>query len=133
MRRMLTLLVAATALLGLMSVPALAGPDGQPAAAVFPDGCCYYEDQVVRTVVPPAAHPGEGRDNFYGVPGQRGVVGVAPGDVDYHGGDWAFHAVSWIGAPYLLKSEADVLAAEAAGDITVTRMPEKDFLCPLQP
>ncbi|MCI0561384.1 MAG: hypothetical protein MN733_23095, partial [Nitrososphaera sp.] len=34
-------------------------------AAVFPGGCCFYEDTMVRTVVPPSAFPHEGRDNFY--------------------------------------------------------------------
>ncbi len=34
---------------------------------------------------------------------------------------------------YLLTSEAEVLAAAAAGDVTVTRMPGMDFKCPIQP
>lgn len=105
---------------------------------VFPAGCCYYQDRVVRTVVPPASSPREGRDNFYGFPsgaaaGQKGVVGVAPGDTDYHGGQWKFHAVTWNVAPYLLTSEAAVLLAAAAGDLAVTGIPENDFKCPIQP
>jgi hypothetical protein len=105
---------------------------------VFPDGCCYYEDRIVRTVVPPASSPKQGRDNFYGFPsgaaaGQKGVVGVAPGDTDYHGGQWAFHAVIWNVTPYLLTSEAAVLAAAGAGNVTVTRIPDNDFKCPIQP
>src|SRR5262245_8505474 len=55
---------------------------------VFPDGCCYYNGIIVRTVVPPAASPKDGRDNFYaitnGVAGQKGVVAVAPGAAGYH-------------------------------------------------
>jgi hypothetical protein len=35
--------------------------------------------------------------------------------------------------PYLLTSEAAVLAAAAAGDVTVTRVPGNDFKCPIQP
>ena len=105
---------------------------------VFPGGCCYYQDQMVRTVVPPASSPKEGRDNFYGFPsgaaaGQKGVVGVAPGDIDYHGGQWKFHAVTWNVTPYLLTSEAAVLAAAAAGHVTVTRIEANDFKCPIQP
>lgn len=107
-------------------------------AAVFPDGCCYYEGRVVRTVVPPAANPRRGRDNFYGFPsgaaeGQKGVVAVAPGDRDYHGGHWKFHAVTFNVEPYLLTSEGAVLAAEMDGDVTVVRVPENDFKCPIQP
>jgi hypothetical protein len=105
---------------------------------VFPPICCYYEDEIVRTVTPPARSPQTGTDNFYGFPsgaaeGQLGVVGVAPGDTDYHGGHWAFHAVTWNVTPYLLTSEDAVLAAAAAGDVTVTRDPSMDFKCPIQP
>jgi hypothetical protein len=105
---------------------------------VFPSGCCFYEDRVVRTVVPPAATPQEGRDNFYAFPsgtaaGQNGVVGVVPGDQDYHGGHWAFHAVTFTVTPYLLTSEEAVLAAAAAGDVSITRVAANDFRCPIQP
>ena len=104
---------------------------------VFPEGCCFYKDSVVRTVVPPATTPKEGRDNFYAFPdgaalGQKGVVAVAPGDIGYHGGHWRFHAVTFNVAPYLLTSAAAVLAAEAAGDVTITRIPDNDFRCPIQ-
>jgi hypothetical protein len=105
---------------------------------VFPDGCCYYEGHMVRTVVPPAASPKPGRDNFYAFPsaaaaGQKGVVGVAPGDTNYHGGHWKFHAVTWNVTPYLLTSEAAVLAAASAGHVSVARLPANDFKCPIQP
>ena len=105
---------------------------------VFPSGCCFYEDRVVRTVVPPAQTSQEGRDNFYAFPsgaaaGQKGVVGVVPGDQDYHGGHWAFHAVTFTVTPYLLTSEEAVLAAAAAGDVSITRVAANDFKCPIQP
>ncbi|MGH7553648.1 MAG: DUF7482 domain-containing protein [Longimicrobiales bacterium] len=111
---------------------------GGPPPFVFPAGCCYYEGRIVRTVVPPARSPKPGLDNFYAFPssaamGQKGVVAVAPGDTDYHGGHWKFHAVTWNVTPYLLTSEAAVLAAAAAGDVTVTRVPSMDFKCPIQP
>jgi hypothetical protein len=107
-------------------------------AFVFPDGCCFYEGRMVRTVVPPASTPQEGRDNFYDFPsggaaGQKGVVAVVPGDRNYHGGHWAFHAVTFNVTPYLLTSEAAVLAAAAAGDVSVARVPANDFRCPIQP
>ncbi len=105
---------------------------------VFPAGCCYYQGSIVRTVVPPASTPKAGIDNFYGFPasaavGQKGVVGVVPGAPGYHGGHWKFFAVTWNVTPYLLTSEAAVLAAAAAGDVTVTRVPANDFKCPIQP
>lgn len=116
--------------------PLGSGLSGRP-AFVFPDNCCFYEGQMVRTVVPPASTPKEGRDNFYAFPsgaaaGQKGIVAVIPGDQDYHGGHWAFHAVTFNVTPYLLTSEAAVLAAEAAGDVSVVRVPANDFRCPIQ-
>ena len=118
----------AAAILLVTVVPALAAP---------PFGNLFYNDTVVRTIVPPAANPKEGRDNFYsvvdGAAGQLGIAAVAPGDVGYHGGHWAFHQVTWNVEPYLLTSAAAVLAAEAAGDVTVTRLPVNDFKCPIQP
>lgn len=103
---------------------------------VFPSGCCYLDGAVVRTVVPPAQNPNGGRDNFYavmgGATGQLAVVAVGPGSPGYHGGDWKFFSVTWNVAPYLLPSDEAVLAAAAAGDVTITRVPANDFRCPIQ-
>ena len=102
-------------------------------------GHLYYNDNIVRTVVPPAAFPNEGRDNFYkitnGAAGQLGVAAVAPGSADYHGGEWKiFHTTFKPGVtPVLLKSEAEVLAAQAQGSVSVTRVSIEDFRCPIQP
>jgi hypothetical protein len=60
-------------------------------------------------------------------------VAVAPGNTDYHGGHWAFFRVDFNVAPFVLSSEAAVLAAQAAGQVTVTRVPARDFKCPIQP
>jgi hypothetical protein len=120
--------IAAFAVLVLLGVAAI------PSSAQRPGfGSLYYNDEVVRTIVPPAAAPLTGRDDFYAVPDQLGVAGVAPGDLDYHGGQWAFHSIEWNVAPYLLTSEAAVLEAAAAGDVTIIRLPENDFKCPIQP
>jgi hypothetical protein len=131
MKRALTLALSLAAML-MLAAPASAARPG----FVFPGGCCLYQGQVVRTVVPPAAFPNTGLDNFYavggGVAGQKGVVAVAPGDVGYHGGHWAFYSVSWNVTPYLLDSEGAVLTAASAGDVTITRVPAMDFLCPIQ-
>lgn len=132
--RLAILALAVPAIIAVATAPAQAGPP----PFVFPnDQCCFYEGDTVRTVVPPAATPQAGRDNFYGVSGgatgQLGVVAVAPGDTNYHGGQWKFFSVTWNVSPYLLTSEAAVLAAETAGDVTVTRVPEMDFKCPIQP
>jgi hypothetical protein len=112
-----------------------------PAQAATPTfGMLFYEGDTVRTLIPPSSNPQEGRDNLYVVTsdaaeGQLGIAAVAPGDQDYHGGHWAFHSVTFNEGvdPYLLKSEADVRDAYDAGDVTVTRIPEMDFKCPIQP
>jgi hypothetical protein len=100
-------------------------------------GQLYYDGDIVRTVVPPAAMPKPGRDNLYvvmdGVDGQLAIAAVAPGDKDYHGGKWAFNSVTWNVGPYLLTSEADVFAASNLGDVDIMRIPENDFKCPIQP
>lgn len=132
MKRHLALFGVVSALLVTLAAPALAARPG----FVFPGICCYYEGSIVRTVAPPASFPNEGTDPFFavigGATGQKGVVGVAPGDAGYHGGHWAFHAVTWNTTPYLLTSADAVHAAASAGDVTVTRNPAMDFLCPIQ-
>jgi hypothetical protein len=133
--RLRALVFVPTVILAVLALPATAQADTPP--FVFPDGCCYLDGAMIRTVVPPAAAPNAGRDDFYAVMGgvaeQKGVVAVGPGSAGYHGGDWKFFAVTWNVEPYLLTSADAVLAAEAAGDVTITRVAENDFKCPIQP
>lgn len=102
-------------------------------------GKLYFNGTIVRTVVPPAAFPNAGRDNFYevgnGAAGQFGIASVAPGSADYHGGDWKVFSVSFKAGvtPTLLTSEQAVLSAQSAGMVTVTRNAAADFRCPIQP
>lgn len=128
MRRLITGLALTGVLMLATVAPTFAGKPGI--------GNLYLDGQVVRTIVPPSASPQEGRDDFYvvenGVGGQLGIAAVGPGDNGYHGGQWAFHTVSFNVAPYELKSEADVKTAEIAGDVTVVRVPANDFKCPIR-
>ena len=102
-------------------------------------GHLYYNDTIVRTVVTPVALPNEGTDNFYkvtnGASGQLGIASVAPGADGYHGGHWKVFIVTFNEGvtPFLLRSQAEVLSAQSAGSITVTRNGPADFLCPVQP
>jgi hypothetical protein len=109
-----------------------------PATAATMKGNLYHDGEIVGTVVNSGnVAPGAGRDPFYavtnGVSGQLGIAGVAPGSGAYHGGQWAFNAVTFRPGvtPYLLTSDEAVFAAQARGDVTVTRMPEQDFRCPV--
>ena len=107
------------------------GVHAEPTKPVFTE--LYYDDGVVRTVVPPAKMTKPGKDDIYVVPNQRPVAAVAPGAKGYHGGKWAVNIVEWINAPYLLTSADDVADAYEAGDIMIARMPGADFKCPIQP
>ena len=116
----------------------LALPIGSVFAATAGFGNLYYNGSVVRTVVPPAAFPNTGIDNFYevhgGAAGQLGIASVAPGADGYHGGHWKVFIVTFNqdATPVLLTSQSAVLAAQSAGTVTVTRNASADFLCPVQ-
>jgi hypothetical protein len=109
-----------------------------PATATTGKGFLFHDGAVVGTVVVPAhVAPGSGSDPFFnvtnGAAGQLGIAGVAPGDGPYHGGDWQVWLVTFKDGvtPYLLTSDEAVLAAQSAGDVTVTRAPDADFRCPV--
>jgi hypothetical protein len=109
-----------------------------PAMATTGKGFLFHNGAVVGTVVVPAHVPaGSGSDPFYnvtnGAAGQLGIAGVAPGDGPYHGGDWQVWLVTFNDgvSPYLLTSDEAVAAAQAAGDVAVTRAPAADFRCPI--
>jgi hypothetical protein len=109
-----------------------------PATATTGKGSLFHNGAVVGTVVVPANVPdGSGSDPFYnvtnGAAGQLGIAGVAPGDGPYHGGDWQVWLVTFNDGvtPYLLTSDEAVMAAEAAGDVTVARAADADFRCPI--
>jgi hypothetical protein len=116
----------------------LALPIGSVFAATPGFGNLYYNGTIVHTVVPPAAFPNTGLDNFYkvtnGAAGQLGIASVAPGADGYHGGHWKVFVVTFNqdATPVLLTSQAAVFAAQSAGMVTVTRNASADFLCPVQ-
>jgi len=106
-------------------------------AAPPPRGRLYLDGEIVRTIALPASVPHGGLDPLYqvtnGTSEQLGIAGVGPGDPDFHGGLWAVYTVTFNRGvtPYLLTSDEDVMAAEAAGDVTVTRQPSLDNRCPV--
>jgi hypothetical protein len=112
-----------------------------PVASAAPasQGLLYHDGGTIRTVVVSSPVPGGGTDPLYvvtnGASGQLGIAGVAPGDGTYHGGSWKVFVVTFATgvSPYLLTSDEAVFAAEAGGDVTVTRNAAADFRCPVQP
>ena len=127
MKSMLLLLAAAAALVLI-----------QPAGATTSKGQLFHNGDVVGTTVTPAPiAPGSGTDPLFsvtnGADGQLGIAGVAPGDGPYHGGAWQVFLVTFNAGvtPYLLTSDEAVVAAEEAGDVTITRAGDADFRCPV--
>src|SRR5207302_2290004 len=109
-----------------------------PATAAAGKGQLFHDGSVVGTVVTPSPiADGSGTDPFYkvtnGAAGQLGIAGVAPGDGPYHGGSWQVYLVTFNPGvtPFLLTSDEAVIAAKAAGDVTVTRAGDADFRCPV--
>ena len=125
MAHALRIVLAITLFLAAAPAPALAD-----SPVIFTQ--IYLNGALVRTLLPPAASPKEGTDNFYMVPGVGGVAAVGPGSAGYHGGHWRVFVVSGAITPDL-TSESAILAAAAAGTITIARVAGADFLCPIQP
>jgi hypothetical protein len=126
--------VAAGLMLTLQGVSAQAASEN--AAVGF--GSLYYDGAVVGVIATPTSQPGAGVDPIYAFPGDKAdgqfsITASAPGDRDYHGGRWAVHLVTWNVEPYLITSDADLLAARDAGDVSITRAPQADFVCPVLP
>jgi hypothetical protein len=130
------------ALAAALVVPLLAMQLGAVLATPPNSGQLYYNGNVVRTLVPngkPLKNPGT--DPLYvfpanintGYAGQYSVTKYAPGDPEYRGGHWAVWIATWNVPPYLLTSADAVETAATAGDITLTRTPSADVLCPVIP
>lgn len=124
MRRLITGLVLTSLLVIASAVPTFASKP--------PTGMLWLEGEQVRTIVPPAASPQQGRDAFYRVPGTGGVAAVGPGDSDYHGGKWAVYDVTFTNGQIQLTSEAAILQAEKDDLVIIVRHAADDFKCPIQ-
>jgi hypothetical protein len=127
MRRLLLALTT----IGLLTV-ALAGPVG---ARSF--GTIYAEGDAYRTFgVPARVDPGTGTDPIIAFSNfdQGGVAQYAPGEGS-HGGRWMVWVATWVdaGDAHLLTDFDDVMALVNAGEITLQRMPDADFRCPILP
>lgn len=102
-------------------------------------GSVYYDGEIFATHGVPAATPMGGKDDIFpimgGVEGQLAVSAVGPGSPGFHGGLWAVWPTMWTAGvePYLLTSVEEVMEAYNAGDVSIVRMPEADFRCPLHP
>ena len=100
-------------------------------------GTIYAEGDSFRTFGNAArVDPGTGTDPIIAFTNfdQGGVAQYAPG-AGSHGGRWMVYLASWVDPAdaYLLTDFDDVIALVEAGEITLQRMPDADFRCPILP
>jgi hypothetical protein len=126
--RRLSLLAGTALAVSLIAAPVAAG--GPPSVGFYVDGDLY------RTIATPTHLSGTGAprhsfDTIYAL--GSGLINVAeakPGDRDYSGGRWMVTAIEWHTMPIQLTSAEAVLAAEAAGDLSIGGV-VKMFVCPV--
>jgi hypothetical protein len=131
MRRLITTLAGIGLLLSLAAGSVAAG--GPPQVGFYVDGTLY------RTVGTPTdftntGAPASTYDKIYALgAGLRNVAEAKPGDRDFNGGRWAVYPVTWNVAPVQYTSDAQLLAAAAAGDVTIASTPVRLFFCNVAP
>jgi hypothetical protein len=126
--RRLSLLAGTTLAISLLAAPVAAG--GPPSVGFYVDGNLY------RTIGTPTDLSGTGApahsfDTIYALGnGLTNVAEAKPGDRDYNGGRWMVTAIEWHTTPTQLTSAEEVLAAEAAGDLSIGGVVTM-FVCPV--
>ncbi|HEV8697960.1 MAG TPA: hypothetical protein VGQ89_09720 [Candidatus Limnocylindrales bacterium] len=131
MRRLITTLAGIGLLLSLAAGTVAAG--GPPKVGFYVDGTLY------RTVGTPTdftntGAPASTYDRIYALgAGLRNVAEAKPGDRDFNGGRWAVYPVTWNVTPVQYTSDAQLLAAAAAGDVTIASTPVRLFFCNVAP
>lgn len=106
-----------------------------------PPSLAFYVDDVrYRTVGTPTDFFGTGApdstyDKIYNLGTGTNVAEAKPGDRDYNGGRWQVYVVSWSPGvtPVQYTNDADIVAAQDAGMLTIGSAPVKEFLCPVIP
>ncbi|HEV8280294.1 MAG TPA: hypothetical protein VGQ02_00420 [Candidatus Limnocylindrales bacterium] len=131
MRRLITTLAGIGLLLSVAAGTVAAG--GPPKVGFYVDGTLY------RTVGTPTdftntGAPASTYDRIYALgAGLRNVAEAKPGDPDFNGGRWAVYPVTWNVTPVQYTSDAQLLAAAAAGDVTIASTPVRLFFCNVAP
>jgi hypothetical protein len=142
MTRITRTIAGTAALFAAFATSAIAGSGGVSGPAFYVDGSLY------RTVATPtdlpASAPAHSFDTIYDFGGrQLNVAEAAPGDLDYNGGRWMVHALSFADYAAALAafdandsgafdSAEEVQAAIAAGAATDLGV-VKRFVCPAIP
>jgi hypothetical protein len=129
MRRLIASLGAAALIAAITTTAAWAG-SGPPHIGF------YADDRVYATIGTSTDFTGTGApvDSFepiFAFSTQLNVALAAPGQDGFKGGRWMVLPVTWNVAPHLITNGPDVLAAAAAGELTIASSPVKLFECPL--
>jgi hypothetical protein len=127
---------AASTVALVASVGATSALAGGPPSLSF-----YVDDAQFRTVATPTdlSHtgaPASSFDRIYALgDGLMNVAEAKPGDRDYNGGRWMVLPVTWTPGvtPVQYTNDAQILAAQAAGLLTIGTTPIKEFVCPAIP
>ncbi len=117
--------------------PLLALAVAAPAVEAREFGTIYVDGIPYRTFANPArVDPGTGTDPIIAFTNfdQGGVALHAPGRGS-HGGRWAVTMATWTDEAdaRLVTSYAEILQLAAAGELTLVRVPNADFRCPILP
>jgi hypothetical protein len=126
----------------LASALTLAGSIGVgTVAAGGPPSLGFYVDDVrYRTVGTPTDFFGTGApessyDKIYNLGTGINVAESKPGDRDFNGGRWLVYTVTWADGvtPVQYTNDADILAAQDEGLLTINPEPVKAFFCNVAP
>ena len=100
----------------------------------------YIDDVRYRTVGTPTDFTGTGAPDFtfdkiYNLGTGINVADAKPGDRDFNGGRWMVYAVTWAAGvtPVQYTNDQQILAAQAAGLLTINPIPVKEFFCNVAP
>jgi hypothetical protein len=100
----------------------------------------YVDDVRYRTVGTPTDFSGTGApdstyDKIYNLGTGINVADAKPGDRDFNGGRWQVYAVTWAAGqtPIQYTNDQQILAARAAGILTINPVPVKEFFCNVAP
>jgi hypothetical protein len=100
----------------------------------------YIDDVRYRTVGTPTDFSGTGApdstyDKIYNLGTGINVADAKPGDTDFNGGRWQVYVVTWAPGvtPVQYTNDGQILAAEAAGLLTIGAAPVKEFFCNVAP